>query len=415
MTSWGADARRALWHSAAWRDVWPVFFVSRLLVFAVAALAVAVIGDEPVADRREAPLGYMHPFDSWPLGGALDAVLTPLANFDSVWYLAIAQDGYEPETLPGNAGSKYAFFPLYPLLVRVASVTGSAATTMIAAYVVSAVACLVALLLLHRLTTLELGSRYARTAVLLMAFAPVSYLLSAPYTESLYLALTLGAFVAARERRWALAGLLAAASSATRNTGVLIVIPLVLMYINDLPREDRWRWRPRADALWIALAPAGLIAFSAYLAVVAGDPLAWRESQDVFGRVTMTPFEGAWEGLRAGVEALGPERSGEFARLNVYNLLWLLFAVVGLVGVFRRLPLAYGAWATAALLVPLSAPFPEEPLRSIPRFVLVLFPIWMWLATVCERRRGLTWAVTAVSAVGLVGLTAAFATWQQVV
>jgi hypothetical protein len=65
--------------------------------------------------------------------------------------------------------------------------------------------------------------------------------------------------------------------------------------------------------------------------------------------------------------------------------------------------------------VPLSAPLAGEPLRSLPRFVLVLFPLWIWLATVCVRRRGWTWAATALSAIALVGLTAAFATWQQVV
>lgn len=415
--------RRAPWVAEAWRDVWPVFLASRVLVLAAAAIAATQFESSGVAARRATALPYLHPFGDGPFGGLLDAILTPLARFDSVWYLAIAQDGYLPLTLPANPGVKAAFFPLYPEVVRIVSVTGGPATTMIAAYLVSGAAFLIALLLLHRLTSLELGRRYARPAVMLTAFAPTSYFFSAPYTESLFLALTLGAFLAARQGRWAVAGVLAAACSATRNTGVLIALPIVLLYLYGPRGEERPgaerarrlapRHRPRPDLAWLALAPLGIVAFSAYLASATGDAFAWNSSQAVFGRVATDPVQGAWSGLRAGVEALGPDR-GAFARLNLYNLAFLTFAAIAAAGVLRRLPIAYGAYVVAALLIPLSAPLPEEPLRSLPRFVLVLFPLWMWLATLVERR-GLTKPVTAVSAIGLVLLTGAFATWQQVV
>jgi hypothetical protein len=415
--------RLAPWVAEAWRDVWPAFVVSRLLVFAAAAIASSQYESSAAAARRATALPYLHPFSDWPLGGLLDAILAPLARFDSIWYLAIAQDGYLPQTLPGNIGVKAAFFPLYPELVRIVSITGDPATTLIASYVVSGAAFLIALLLLHRLTSLELGRRYARPAVMLMAFAPTSYFFSAPYTESLFLAVTIGAFLAARQGHWAAAGVLAVACSATRNTGVLILLPLLLLYLYGPRGEEQPgaeparrltpRYRPRLDIVWLALAPLGIVAFSAYLASATGDAFAWRTSQDVFGRVATDPIQGAWSGIRAGIEALGPDR-GSFASLNLYNLAFLVFALVATVGILRRLPIAYGAYVIVALVIPLSAPIPEEPLRSLPRFTLVLFPLWMWLATVVERR-GLTKPVTAISAVGLVLLTAAFATWHQVI
>jgi len=81
--------------------------------------------------------------------------------------------------------------------------------------------------------------------------------------------------------------------------------------------------------------------------------------------------------------------------------------------VLRRLPFAYGAWMVAALALPLSYPVAPQPLMSLPRFVLVLFPLFMWLALVCEERR-ITDRVVAVSAVGLGLFVTQFAAWNFV-
>jgi hypothetical protein len=87
--------------------------------------------------------------------------------------------------------------------------------------------------------------------------------------------------------------------------------------------------------------------------------------------------------------------------------------VLACVGVFRRLPLAYGVWVAISLLLPLSEPVTPQPLMSLPRFLAVQFPIFMWLALWCEER-GATARVAAVSALGLGLFTAQFATWHWI-
>src|SRR5207244_4101387 len=132
--------------------------------------------------------------------------------------------------------------------------------------------------------------------VLLLAFAPVAFFFSAPYTESLFLVLSVGAFLAARTGRWALAGLAAGAASGTRSTGALLLLPLLILYLYG-PRADRESpparpgWRTliprhpvRPDILWLALAPVGIVAFSLYLRESTGDALAWAHFQPLFGR-----------------------------------------------------------------------------------------------------------------------------------
>lgn len=94
---------------------------------------------------------------------------------------------------------------------------------------------------------------------------------------------------------------------------------------------------------------------------------------------------------------------------------FLVFALVALVGVLRRLPFAYGAYTLVALVLTLSYPVDAQPLMSLPRFVLVLFPLHMWLARwLGARGDGAVERGVAISAVLLGLLTAQFARWAFV-
>lgn len=420
------SAARRLRADPGVREAWRVFLGSRLLVAWVAALAPVMLAISPEAHRDVPQL--THPFGSWPLGGVFDFFLSPLAHWDALWYLQIAQHGYMPTTLSTTAGSTVAFFPGYPSVVHVVAGFGGAAATLAAAALVSLAAFLAALVVLRRLVKLELGERFGRPVLLLVAFYPVSFFFSAPYTESLFLLLSVGAFYAARTGRWAVAGVLAAVASGTRNSGVLLILPLLILYLYG-PRPDghrrvlaaargrlgalRPRYSLRPDVLWLVLAPLGLVLFGIELQHVAHDPLAWSNSQGAFDRDQLTwPTEAVRQGIVAayhGVEHLGS--GGPAAWTNLLNFAFLLFAVVATVGVFRALPFAYGAYTTVALLLPLTAPVPFEPMRAVPRYSAVLFPLFMWAGAAAERR-GLTQTTVRACAAGLALLTAVFATWQ---
>lgn len=379
--------------SAAWR----AFAASRLAVLGVAVLAAASLEASGNRERFDAP-GLTRPFD-----GVWETLLSPLAHWDAVWYLSIAWNGY------GATGVDAAFFPLYPLLVHLAGAGGPPGALLVAAYAVALAAFLGALYLLHRLVTLELGAEHARATLLLLAFFPAALFFGAPYSESLFLLLSVGAFYAARTGGWAWAGALAGAASATRSAGILLLVPLALLW---------WQsGRRRADLPWLALAPAGLAAYTAYLGLAHDDPFAYLGLQQAWERSFAGPLAGAWQGIEAAWRALGDLGAegvaGELARRNLVDFSFLAFALVAVVGVWRHLPAAYGAYVTAALLLPLSFPVEGEPLMSLGRFVSVLFPVFMWLAVVCERRK-LTAHAVAASAVLLGLLTTWFATWQWV-
>jgi hypothetical protein len=91
----------------------------------------------------------------------------------------------------------------------------------------------------------------------------------------------------------------------------------------------------------------------------------------------------------------------------------LAIAVLTLVVAIRRLPIAYGAYALATLLVCTWSPVTGQPLKSLDRYTLTIFPLWMAAgAWVAERR--LARVVVPVSAVLLAFWTFQFATWAWV-
>ena len=390
--------------SAPSRDTAEVFLLSRLLVLAVAL--VAALKANRAHSSFDVP-AVTQPFDGWPLDGLFELVFSTLAQFDAVYYLTIADRGYDAAGVQGPA-----FFPLYPLATGLASGWGlSPGAVLIASYAVSLASFAGALYLLHRLVELELGAALARPALLLLAFFPAAEFYSAPYTESLFLLLSVGAVYAARTGRWAWAGALGMLASASRVPGLALVVPLVLLYL--YPPGSAGRRRVGADVLWLALVPLGLVAYAAYLHVEFDDALLFLDAQrEAAGRQLELPLSAIVEGVRAAGAGVKEIASGAAetapAGHNLVNLGFLAVAAVATVGVFRRLPIAYGAYVVVALLPALSAPYPGEPLNALPRFVAVVFPLFMWLALACEER-GWTDRVLVASALLLGLFTTEFA------
>lgn len=410
-----AGARARLAGDAALADAWRALWVSRLLVWAAAIAAVLLFG---LSDRASDfdPAGVTTPF-----GATGDVLAAPLGRWDSVWFVAIADGGYD-------GGAREAFFPLYPLLARIAG--APLGSTLVGGALLSTALLGVALVFLHRLVSLDFERAVARNAVLVTALFPMAFFFSAVYSESLFLALSVGAVYAARRERWAWAGALGALAAATRSAGILLLVPLVMVYLWDVARPSWQARRPlRPDVLWLALVPLGLVAYCVFLEL---DGQHWRApfaAQEVWFRAFAGPFVGAWDGLVAAFEGARQLLSGArepvyfeaaggdpflVARHNIELFAWLGLTLVAVAGVLRRLPAAYGAYVVAALALPLSYPVAPQPLMSLPRFVAVLFPLAIWLALWMTGRVARERLVLGGFAVALAVYSGIFATWHWV-
>jgi hypothetical protein len=272
--------------------------------------------------------------------------LTRLVMTGDAWfYERIAATGYEaPE---GNAPKNtWAFFPLYPLTVRV--VPGS--DYAMAGMLVSNLAFIAAMLLVAA-AGLRLGAteEEIERAVFFLAFFPTSYFFSLPLTESLFLCVSAAAFLFAAQGRWWAAGLFGAAAASTRLVGVLLLPALFL-----LPA------RSRRVKLWLLLIPAATGAFMLYLHRLTGDALAFVHAQTLWHR-------GQWE------FSFIASRPWNFVLLNAAAALFLIVAAIDLA---RRRQWAFAIYVAAAVAIPLST----GSVQSIARYAVVVFPAFLWLA-----------------------------------
>ncbi len=412
-----------------WRLAWTAIWTSRLVVLLSGVLGVLAFGT--AANSR----GFDQSGLTAPFGYFGNLLVSPLARWDSAWYLAIAQGGYD------HSPERTTFFPLYPLLVR--GVGEVLRSNLIAGVVVSLGCFAVGLVVLYRLTALELGDERARICVMLLAFCPMAYFFSAVYTESLFLALSVGCIYQARRGRWALASVLGALAAASRNTGVVLIVPIVLLFLYG-PRTDRSppplsaargrlaRLRPRyplgRELAWVLLVPVGLAAYILFLGLTTGDGLTPFSAEQYWYHHFAGPFGGVWDGAVAAWDGLrqllhGPPppvyfkpAGGDPLMVAGQNLMLFGFLVLGcaaFVGVLRRLPFAYAAYTLAAIAPALSSPITPQPLDSLPRYEVVLFPLFMWAARWVHARR-IEPQVIACLAVPLGLFTAEFATWRFV-
>jgi hypothetical protein len=369
-----------------------VFLWSRAAIWLGALLAFAWFepNRHPLADRWDVSFNHS-------LGWALDV----WARWDSGWYLQIAEDGYGAE---GTA----AFFPLYPALVGgLGRVLGS--QFVLAGVLVSLAACLGSFLLLHRLAESRLGADGARRAVLYLAVFPTSLFLQAVYSESLFLALALAAFLVAERRRFLAAGIAAGLALLTRPAGLALLPALALL---------AWRAPDRRRSLAeLAIAPGLFAAFPLVLWAQVGDAWAFLDAQERWHRHLSPagPLGGIWEGVRAVVTGETPAGAGPMhaAAVNAQGLAALMIFATLTVVAWRRFGAPYGLFASLSLALPLSLPSDRWPLLSLPRFGLVVFPFFLALAALGGRPR-VHAAILSCSALLLGVAVTQWALWQWV-
>ncbi len=294
-------------------------------------------------------------------------------RYDTAWYLDLARHGYRAPAGLLHQQSNLAFFPLYGWLVRLgswllpASARASEPGPYLVALALSNGFALVGLALVYAFVRERWQDEpLARRTVLYLLLFPAGFFLSCAYSESLYLALAAGAFLAAQRGRWSVAGACAFLVALTRPGGVLLAPPLALLYLSERRASQRGIG---PDALWLLAAPAALAAHAAHLALRTGDPLAVFHAQSAWGR----SFAAPWTTLlhpAAFHPTMGP------FELAAAALFLALSAAL----------LAQREWALATFaLLSLAPILLSGTLMSATRLLAVVFPAFVPLARWGER------------------------------
>jgi hypothetical protein len=392
-----------------WRDL-----VDALALFLVLRVGFALVGLVLVVNGTvPGPCHFELALNGWitipPVNdtGTLFPLVGIWQRWDACWYSKIASFGYETGT------DSIAFFPLFPFLMAAVAVPLGGNVGM-AGLIVSSVSFVTAGIGILRLVGEDFGRPVAWRTLVYIAVFPASFFLLSPFTESLFLAVTVWALVFARRRRWLPAAAVAALAALTRLPGIVLVLPLAweaTMALRErrsarggagTPGPDRGAGRSgraavgdiAASAVAVVAPVLGLAAFAvAAGALVGSTPF---DAQDAWGGRN---FHAPWETVGAAADWVA---NGSTLRgIELVNLAGLiLFAALGVAGL-RWLPPSYSLLLWSQLFI-VATRMQPVPLTSTTRLLVVMFPAFVVAAIAGrDRRFHYAWLIVSTLFLGL--------------
>jgi hypothetical protein len=348
-----------------------------------------------------APRLLFHPNAPRRLHVLADPVLGGWVRWDGWWYLMIARHGY---TYRPHHMSSVAFFPVYPLAIRAVSAVLPGGNGF-SAVLLTVVSGAVALVLFHRWCRRRLSASRSRAALVVLALYPFAwYLYGAAYSDALYLALVLTAFLLLEQDHYLLAGLVGAVATAARPTGITLVIGLLAV---ALDRRRRASNHGRAGGwpreLLVLSSCAGLAAWCAWLAVRFGNPLAFIETEGAPGW-NQPPGLHTW--LKLGIwHQLLHLPSPEAIAILLQAALVVAFVCL-VPAVARRFGHGYAVYTLAVVLVPAVS---SADFLGLGRYLLPAFPVFAVVGAAIDGQVVWRRLTAIVSTTLLVAGTALFA------
>ncbi|MBI4675638.1 MAG: glycosyltransferase family 39 protein [Chloroflexi bacterium] len=337
-----------------------LFLFLRVWTFVWASITAAFI--PPSAEASKHYYG-IEPLRDW--------LIAPWQRWDTIWYTKIALEGYA-------ADPRIVFPPFYPLLLR--GLSPFLGNNFVAAgLVLASIAALASFILLYQLARELFPAASARRALLFMGVFPTAFYLFAAYTESLFLAFVLGAFLCMRHRHWVGTGIFSGLAAMTRAQGMLVVLPFAIEFWMQYRRKEialRQIWT-------LGLIVLGSVAHLGWLTFQFGSLDVWFQAQLLWHRAVL-PWESlvqVWQTMLGAPSWL----EGTLTAIQLGAELLLLGAIVWSA---RRLSWSYTAYAAIIALPSLfvvTTYSSQFPLTGVSRFAILAFPLFLLLGALRKR------------------------------
>jgi len=333
-----------------------------------------------------------------------------LSPYDGPQYLNIAYSGYLK--MADEDSKIYAFFPLYPLLIKIVSFVTNGNYT-IAGLLISFLSHLFGIVFFYKLVLLDRNEDEAINSVKYSLIFPTAIFFMAVYTEALFFLLTILAFYLARERRWWLTGLLGLLAATTRPPGILILIPLLVEYYQYL-RELRLRnffdflKKTKVNFLSFLLIPAGILGYFSYIYALTGDFFFYFKALSYWGKDKMSVFNifaTIYDRL-ANFNGL-PLHSFHYSKIDTVFTLFFLGLLIFSV---KKIRFSYWIYALILLVLPLSS----GQTMSLARYLSVIFPNFIILGILGSKKESWDFLITLSFILFLSFFSLSFVNWYWV-
>ncbi len=357
-------------------------------------------------------------------------------SFEALWrrwdaqhYLSLAEAKEWYMYIGGSEKTEIfiVFYPLYPALVKIfALITGGNAFW--AAELVSTLCLIGSAFFLYKLVLIDYGKKLAFNSVKYMLIFPVSFFFMAPFTESLFVMLSILTFYCLKKERWFLAGIFGMFAGLTRFHGIILIVPFIIEFLISKDIFARLFSKERKQAVKdiftkginAFLIPCGYLLYLLLNYVVTGDAfkyLFWQKTHwfqefsltYLYDQNNLKLFP-----IPSGIKTVSDNISG-ITDLKLFAALWLPQMIIItaamlliLYAIKIKFKLQYFSYMSIFIFGTISLSW----LLSSPRYILAAFPIYILLALLSKNKK-VDLIITIASIMMLMYCTVMFVTGGQ--
>lgn len=304
----------------------------------------------------------------------------------NVWdvphYMEIATKGYG---VSGDSANFIVFLPLFPFLVFIFK-TVFLTPLLVASFVLNTILTILLGVVFYKLLIPDYPETKAKVAVFFLLIFPTSFFLHIPYTEALFLLLTLLTFYFLRKKLFLIGSLFIALATLTRLSG-LALIPVLLLEIYQDTSGKLLSFRT------LKLTGVSTGGFLIYLYInysLWGDPFYFSIIEKQNWHTQFNPFG---EGLINAYNSFFWRQGLEKYMLSIAQIGSFLIGFIASLYTLFKIKLTYGVFMLGILFLSYSMSF----WLSMPRYILPLFPMYIILAILPNKLLQLTLGVFSVA------------------
>jgi Gpi18-like mannosyltransferase len=303
--------------------------------------------------------------------------LSPWFRWDTVNYLGIAENGYS------YLESYTVWPPLYPFLIKIFSYIFK--PPLFAAIIVSNFFLIISIILFLKLFSELFGESVAKESLFYLFLFPTSFYLLAPYTESIFLALSLALMYAAIKKKWLIAGVLGGFAALTRVQGILLVIPAlvegVLAFAASKDRKTILQFLPAA---LFAPLTYGLYCLYVRFGLMAEWP--WVSLNTFWGQRFAWPWEGIIGNLSVLLGTVTDVYAVTHPLVHLVTVIVTVYSIFFFAKAWKKMPLSISLYSLAAILLVLCKVDSQSFMVSTMRYLLPIFPIFIGQAMLMNKK-----------------------------
>lgn len=351
-------AKRIIEFGSKYKTILLIYLLSRIFI-----LVTGIIGFEII--HRDLPEGH----SLWQHNTPSESIyLRMWERWDANHYINIARDGYSHSEEYTNL----AFFPLYPYSGKLLNYL--IGNTTLSLLIISNIAFLFALIFLYKLLSLDYESSFVHKTILYISISPFSLFFFGVYTESLLLLTLVATAYYIRMGNYSYAALWGILLTATKLIGV-VIIPFALWEYFSRRREQDWKID--FNILYIPIMLLGLLAFLLHNHIIFDD---WLISFSASKAAWIQYINWPWMSFTHHITRLF---SGNAFWAFYFDLSFAVLAIYLCLSGLKLIRPSYSLLSISLLLIP----FSSNTLKAFPRFMIVIFPLYIVQALICDNNR----------------------------